>query len=220
MTHRSPRLALVALAIVCAAVSAGCDGDEPTPPSTTTETTTGSQPTTTQETSSVAVYFLRGEKVSPVRRAIAATPAVARTALTELLAGPTEEEVASGLKSAVPAGTGLRDVSISGGVATVDLDGTFDHGGGSASMLGRVAQVVATLTRFPTVDRVAFRIDGRPVEAIGAKVSSSTRRSGAGRSRSRRRRSSSNRPCPETPSRARSGSAGPRTCSRPPSRST
>ena len=73
MTHRSPRLALVALAIVCAAVSAGCDGNEPTPPSTTTETTTGSQPTTTQETSSVAVYFLRGEKVSPVRRAIAAT---------------------------------------------------------------------------------------------------------------------------------------------------
>ena len=167
MTHRSPRLALVALAIVCAAVSAGCDGNEPTPPSTTTETTTGSQPTTTQETSYVAVYFLRGEKVSPVRRAIAATPAVARTALTELLAGPTEEEVASGLKSAVPAGTGLRDVSISGGVATVDLDGTFDDGGGSASMLGRVAQVVATLTRFPTVDRVAFRIDGRPVEAIG-----------------------------------------------------
>ena len=168
MTHRSPRLALVALAIVCAAVSAaGCDGNEPTPPSTTTETTTGSQPTTTQETSSVAVYFLRGEKVSPVRRTIAATPAVARAALTELLAGPTAEEVASGLTSAVPAGTRLHDVSISGGVATVDLDGTFDDGGGSASMLGRVAQVVATLTRFPTVDRVAFRIDGRPVEAIG-----------------------------------------------------
>ena len=34
-------------------------------------------------------------------------------------------------------------------------------------MLGRVAQVVATLTRFPTVERVAFRIDGDPVEAIG-----------------------------------------------------
>ena len=102
-----------------------------------------------------------------MRRTIAATPAVARAALTELLAGPTEEEAASGLASAIPAGTSLRDVSVSGGVATVDLDGTFDDGGGSASMLGRVAQVVATLTRFPTVDRVAFRIDGRPVEAIG-----------------------------------------------------
>jgi hypothetical protein len=102
-----------------------------------------------------------------VRRTIAATRAVARAALTELLAGPTEEEVASGLTSTIPAGTTLRDVGVSGGVATVDLDGTFDDGGGSASMLGRVAQVVATLTRFPTVDRVAFRIDGRPVQAIG-----------------------------------------------------
>ena len=166
MTRRSPRIALVALTLVCATLSAGCDGDETTPPPTTTETTTTSQ-TTTQESSSVAVYFLRGENVSPVRRTIAATPAVARAALTELLAGPTEEEAASGLASAIPAGTSLRDVSVSGGVATVDLDGTFDDGGGSASMLGRVAQVVATLTRFPTVDRVAFRIDGRPVEAIG-----------------------------------------------------
>lgn len=34
-------------------------------------------------------------------------------------------------------------------------------------MLGRVAQVVATLTRFPTVERVAFRLDGEPVTAIG-----------------------------------------------------
>lgn len=49
----------------------------------------------------------------------------------------------------------------------MDLDGRFDDGGGSASMLGRVAQVVATLTRLATVDRVAFRLDGRPVEAIG-----------------------------------------------------
>jgi hypothetical protein len=61
----------------------------------------------------------------------------------------------------------LRDVSLADGVATVDLDGAFDDGGGSASMLGRVAQVVATLTRFPTIERVAFRIDGKPVDAIG-----------------------------------------------------
>jgi hypothetical protein len=166
MTRRSPRIALVALTLVCAALSAGCNGDESTLPTTTTETTTTGQ-TTPQESSSVAVYFLRGERVSPVRRTIAATRAVARAALTELLAGPTEEEVASGLTSTIPAGTTLRDVGVSGGVATVDLDGTFDDGGGSASMLGRVAQVVATLTRFPTVDRVAFRIDGRPVQAIG-----------------------------------------------------
>ncbi len=31
----------------------------------------------------------------------------------------------------------------------------------------RVAQVVYTLTQFPTVARVAFRLDGEPVDAIG-----------------------------------------------------
>jgi hypothetical protein len=34
-------------------------------------------------------------------------------------------------------------------------------------MLLRVAQVVHTVTQFPTVQRVAFRLDGEPVEAIG-----------------------------------------------------
>jgi hypothetical protein len=118
-------------------------------------------------TSSVAVYLLRDGKVSPVRRTIESTPAVARAALTQLLAGPPAGERADGLSSAIPTGTTLRDVSLADGVATVDLDGEFDDGGGSASMLGRVAQVVATLTRFPTIERVAFRIDGKPVDAIG-----------------------------------------------------
>ena len=50
---------------------------------------------------------------------------------------------------------------------TVDLSGRFQSGGGSQSMLLRVAQVVYTATTFPTVDRVAFSLDGRPVSAIG-----------------------------------------------------
>jgi hypothetical protein len=102
-----------------------------------------------------------------VRRTIAATPAVARAALDGLLAGPTQAEADAGLVSAIPQGTRLLGLSIADGLATVDFDGRFDDGGGSASMLGRVAQVVATLTRFPTVDRVAFHLDGKPVEAIG-----------------------------------------------------
>jgi len=34
-------------------------------------------------------------------------------------------------------------------------------------MLTRVAQVVYTVTQFPAVQRVAFRLDGKPVSAIG-----------------------------------------------------
>lgn len=155
------------LLVVGALLVAGCDGGNEQAGPTDTTPTTSTDGTTTPARSSVAVYFLRDEKVSPVRRTIAATPAVARAAMTALLEGPTKEEAKDGLASAIPAGTHLRDIALADGVATVDLDGSFDDGGGSESMLGRVAQVVATLTRFPSVERVAFRIDGAPVEAIG-----------------------------------------------------
>ena len=163
---RLPIRPAATVAMLCALLAAGCDSGS------SGDTATGATPTTaTTETrpvtSSVAVYLLRDGKVSPVRRTTESTPAVARAALTELLEGPTADERADGLSTAIPSGTALRDISLSDGVATVDLDGTFDDGGGSASMLGRVAQVVATLTRFPTIERVAFRIDGAPVEAVG-----------------------------------------------------
>lgn len=162
---RLPIRPTATVTVLCALLAAGCDGGS------TAETATGSTTTTATETrpvmSSVAVYLLRDGKVSPVRRTIESTPAVARAALTELLKGPTAGERADGLATAIPSGTALRDISLSDGVATVDVDGTFDDGGGSASMLGRVAQIVATLTRFPTIERVAFRIDGEPVQAVG-----------------------------------------------------
>jgi spore germination protein GerM len=164
------RFVSLAMLAVSVAVAAGCDDESATPPAATgtqgqaqTETLTE----TRDRTTSLAVYFLRDGKVSPVRRTIAATPAVARAALTELFEGPTDDEAAAGLVSVVPAGTTLHDISLENGTATVDLDGAFDDGGGSASMQGRIAQIVATLTRFPTIERVAFRLDGKPVEAIG-----------------------------------------------------
>jgi hypothetical protein len=162
---RAPLRPAATVAMLCALLAAGCDGGS------SGENATGSTTTTATETrpvmSSVAVYLLRDGKVSPVRRTIESTPAVARAAVTALLEGPTADERAQGLSTAIPSATALRDISLSDGVATVDLDGTFDDGGGSTSMLGRVAQIVATLTRFPTIERVSFRIDGAPVEAIG-----------------------------------------------------
>jgi germination protein M len=152
MTRRGAA-ALVALSLL----AAGCDGD----------THDGATTSTTPAQASVAVYFLREGKVAPVRRTIEATPAVARAAITSLLAGPTEAEGSDGLVTAIPEGTALRDISLADGIATVDLDGSFAEGADGASAPERVAQVVATLTRFPTVKRVAFRLDGEPAESIG-----------------------------------------------------
>jgi hypothetical protein len=91
----------------------------------------------------------------------------ATAAVRALLAGPSPAEQKAGLSSAVPAGTRLLGLSIDGGVASVDLSEEFDSGGGSLSMTARVAQVVYTLTRFPTVRAVEFLMAGEPVEALG-----------------------------------------------------
>lgn len=155
---------LLALLMLAAA---GCDGDQEAapPPETTGPAETTPQPT--PETSTFAVYLLRDGVIAPVRRTVASTPAVARASLEALMTGPTGAEETDGLATAIPEGTTLLDVSVADGVATVDLSGTFDDGGGSASMLGRVAQVVATLTQFSTIERVAFRLDGEPIETVG-----------------------------------------------------
>lgn len=116
---------------------------------------------------SVAIYLVRGEKVSPVHRLVPRTSAPARASLVALLRGPTAAERRSGYTSTIPSGTVLRDLALARGLLTVDLIGRFQSGGGSESMLLRVAQVVFTATQFPSVHRVAFRLDGRPVEAIG-----------------------------------------------------
>lgn len=76
----------------------------------------------------VKVYLLRDERLTIVHRLVPG-PAVLQGALTELLAGPTDEERADGLVSAVPPGTELLGVDLDAGLATVDLTSDFDSGG-------------------------------------------------------------------------------------------
>jgi len=84
-----------------------------------------------------------------------------------LLGGPNKGEKSANLHTTIPAGTKLLGLTIAKGVATVDLSGTFASGGGSLSMSARLAQVVYTLTRFPTVVTVRFKMDGRLVTVFG-----------------------------------------------------
>jgi germination protein M len=103
----------------------------------------------------------------PVLREVPATKAVATAAMNALINGPTENE-SGAMSSAVPAGTRLLGLSIRDGVATVDLSREFESGGGSASAMIRLGQVVFTLTQFPTVRSVLFQIEGRTVTVFGS----------------------------------------------------
>jgi len=119
------------------------------------------------ESITVRIYLARGEKLAVVSRSFPKTEAVAAAAVRELLDGPRRAEKRAGYGTLIPAKTRLRSVAIKNGTATVDLTSGFESGGGSLSMRMRVAQVVYTLTQFPSVKRVAFKLDGKPVEAIG-----------------------------------------------------
>jgi len=123
--------------------------------------------TTTAAVVDVKVYFLRGEQVGVVRREVADDGAPAKAALEALLGGPDDDEVALGFGTTIPDGTALNAVVIEDGVATADLSAAYDDGGGTSSMSSRLAEVVFTLTQFPTVTSVRFELDGEPVTAFG-----------------------------------------------------
>jgi spore germination protein GerM len=95
-----------------------------------------------------------------VLREIPATKGVATAAVNALLAGPTTGEASRSITSAVPDGSQLLSLTIDNSVATVNLSAEFESGGGSASVLTRLGQMVYTLTQFPTIKSVTFQIEG------------------------------------------------------------
>jgi germination protein M len=141
-------------------------GSETTAPGTTTapETTSSTKAT---ERVSYQVWFAEGESLFVTYRSQEATRAVGAAALGALLAGPSEFEKGYGLTSALPEGTQLLGLTIRDGIAHVDLTSEYEAGGGTLSMSMRLAQVVYTLTQFPTVQGVLFSLDGEPIDVLG-----------------------------------------------------
>lgn len=178
--------ALIILAVAVAAAGCGGTGEvgdgglvsttEPASSTTDTtapgETTTTIGPSTTTTTASepkmtVKVYFSRDERMSAAGRVVPKTAEVGTAAIKALLEGPTREERELGMVSNIPKGTTFLGLTINDGIATVDLSKEYASGGGTLSMTMRLAEVVFTLTQFPTVKGVNFKLDGEPVEVFG-----------------------------------------------------
>ena len=135
----------VGLALVAAAVglgAAGCLGsgsnnasstDAGTTAAETAGATAAAATTTAPTTRTVRIYLVKDGKLAAEGRQVPATEAVGHAALTALL------------------GDAVFDLSIANGVATVDGLGAVSH--------ERAAEIVATLTQFPTVQ--AVELDGK-----------------------------------------------------------
>lgn len=91
----------------------------------------------------------------------------ARALLEALIAGPSDDERAAGLSSEVPASTEVLGLVFDDGRLTVDLSAEFARGGGSASMQGRLWQVLWTLSQPASVREVALRVESEPVRWLG-----------------------------------------------------
>ena len=177
---------VLASALGMLAASCGSDGDAvsagPVPTAPNEGATTGSAtqevppPTTTSaEDETVAspgvvtyqVWWATSEGLFVTYRTESSTPRVGTAAIEAVLEGPDGVEQDFGLTTAVPDGTQLLGLVIEDGIARVDLTSEFESGGGSASMQMRLAQMVYTITQFPTVKGVLFSLDGEPIDVLG-----------------------------------------------------
>jgi lipoprotein-anchoring transpeptidase ErfK/SrfK len=147
--------ACLLLAILAACGSASGGGSTPAP-STTAPVTTGPPP------APVSVYFIQGEQFHPVTRSLPPGQDPPHGALEELFAGPTSEEKAQGIDTALPEGVHLDSVTVTGGTATV----TVSHAQTTPTPMdvslrpARASQIVYTLTALPGITKVVIDVNG------------------------------------------------------------
>ncbi len=176
LTRLFPLLLIAgALAVVLiAALAAACGGgDTPQPAATVSVTASPSSspsaspsPSATPrpEQTPVTLYFIRGGELCAVERWVPYTPAPARATLNALFKGPTSSERSAGVSSALPNGVKLRGITIAGATASVDLSSRFADPAADPEP-SPTAQIVYALTQYPTVRKVAIRVEGQPFPA-------------------------------------------------------
>lgn len=112
------------------------------------------------------IYLLIDDGTAPigVRRTIRAESPYAREALEALLAGPTAEEAAHGIATAIPAGTRLLSMTSErhGADVTVNLSALPAEDADVLRQLRVITQITRTAVGVSGIERVWLLNDGRP----------------------------------------------------------
>ena len=126
------------------------------------EPTTSPPTTQFQAEVLVPVYMIGSGRLVPVIRKVQ-PPASLLRIVQALLGGPTPDEAASGLRTAISGQTNLLSIRVQESIATIDLSGGFAGIGGREQIFA-LAQLVFTTTASPSVRGVRLSLDGRLVE--------------------------------------------------------
>lgn len=114
--------------------------------------------------SGARVFLLGPQHLAEVERQVV-SPTSAVDVLSALLAGPSSDESARGLRTAIPSGTKLQDAHVERSTARVEIDLSREFlAVQGVEQRNAVAQLVYTATSIPGVDSVLFHIEGRPVQ--------------------------------------------------------
>ncbi len=138
-------------------------------PSITPNVVQQPQPPATTQSTTAKIYLLKdtGRNLELVPTPIevnAEQPDAVLTGAFNSLLTNIQDATAS---STIPAGTKLRSLKILEDGIHVDLSAEFTTGGGSASMSGRLAQVIYTATTLQPEAKVWIDVEGKPLEVLG-----------------------------------------------------
>jgi spore germination protein GerM len=137
--------------------------DKPSVPTTTSTTTPNNQIKLGQS----QVYWLQSNqnkltlvaKSLPLGTSISTSQQVLTTAMQKLLA----VQPSDNLSSTIPKGTKLRSLQVKSDGVHIDLSQEFRAGGGSTSMIYRVAQTIYTATSLNPNQKVFLSIEGQSI---------------------------------------------------------
>jgi hypothetical protein len=102
-----------------------------------------------------------------VTRIVPKSSGTAQAAIKELLKGPTQAEIVTGVSTSIPAGTVLQKIEIKNDTAYVDFNSALDFQvGGSCRVTAIRAQIEQTLKQFSTIKNVVISINGRTEDIL------------------------------------------------------
>lgn len=109
----------------------------------------------------LSVYFVRGEQVAPVKR----PGSTVRSAVRQLIKGPTRAERRQGFRTYLTGGTRLLGVRVAHGITTVNLNERFATGHDTGTLLARLAELVRTVTGVQGTRKVQLLVNGAKAAA-------------------------------------------------------
>lgn len=131
-------------------------------------TTPTTPPTDRIKLDRAQVYWLRSNqnkltlvaKSLPLNTSVSTPQQVLTTAMQKLLAAQPSDD----LSSTIPKGTKLRNLQVKSDGIHIDLSREFRAGGGSTSVIYRVAQVIYTATSLDPNQKVFLSIEGQLID--------------------------------------------------------